>query len=52
MGLFKMANDGSDLWRYSDSKNADAIQHQLQSFLSFENLCMVQVSIRGTNERK
>ncbi|MCJ1243596.1 hypothetical protein MMC30_000793 [Trapelia coarctata] len=42
MGLFKMANDGSDLWGFSCSENADAISHQVQGFLNFDNLCMVQ----------
>ncbi|MCJ1287699.1 hypothetical protein MMC26_007051 [Xylographa opegraphella] len=41
-GLFKMANVGNDLWGFSCGPNADAIQDQVQSFLNFNNLCMIQ----------
>ncbi|MCJ1404119.1 hypothetical protein MMC11_007344 [Xylographa trunciseda] len=41
-GLFKMAENGNDLYGFSCSTEADAIQEQVQSFLNFNNLCMVQ----------
>jgi len=41
-GLFKMANTGHDLWGYSCSGSADAIQEQVQSFLDFGKLCTAQ----------
>ena len=45
MGLFKMANDGTDLWGYTCGNESDQIQAQVQSYLNFNNLCMVQVSV-------
>ena len=45
-GLFKMAsNVGNDLYGFSCSPQADAIQAQVQSFLNFNDLCMVQVRV-------
>jgi len=41
-GLFKMANDGSDLWGYSCGSVSDQIQPAVQSFLDFGKLCTVQ----------
>ncbi|MCJ1395191.1 hypothetical protein MMC18_008074 [Xylographa bjoerkii] len=41
-GLFKMANIGNDLWGFSCSAEADAIQGQVESLLNFNDLCMVQ----------
>ncbi|MCJ1430813.1 hypothetical protein MMC27_000163 [Xylographa pallens] len=41
-GLFKMASVGNDLWGFSCGSEADAIQSQVQSFLNFNDLCMVQ----------
>ena len=43
VGLFKMANTGHDLWGYSCSDQAEAIQEQVQSFLDFGKLCTLQV---------
>jgi len=42
VGLFKMANTGSDLWGYTCSDRADAIQAKFSSFMNFGQLCMVQ----------
>ena len=47
MGLFKMANTGNALWGYTCGNVADQIQSQVQSYLNFNNLCMVQVSVCG-----
>lgn len=43
-GLFKMANNGKDLWGYSCSANADAVQAQVHAYLDFGMLCTTQVS--------
>lgn len=43
MGLFKMASTGKDLWGYSCGPESDAIQEQVQSFLDFGKLCILQV---------
>ena len=45
MGLFKMAFGANDLWGYTCGDEADKIQAQVQSYLNFNNLCMVQVSV-------
>ena len=44
-GLFKMANVGNDLWGFSCGPSADAIQTEVQSFLNFDSLCKIQVSL-------
>jgi len=41
-GLFKMANTGNDLWGYSCSDKADAIQMAVQNEMNFGTLCTVQ----------
>jgi hypothetical protein len=41
-GLFQMANTGQDLWGWSCSPNSDAIQTQVQGYLDFGKLCLVQ----------
>ena len=43
-GLFKMANNGRDLWGYSCSSTADEVQAEVQQFLNFGMLCTTQVS--------
>ena len=45
VGLFKMANTGTDLWGWSCGTESDAIQGDVQSFLNFGQLCTVQVSL-------
>lgn len=47
VGLFKMANNGNDLWGYSCSDQADQIQAEVRSFLDFGKLCTMQVSFFG-----
>ena len=43
-GLFKMAsNIGNDLYGFSCGAEADRIQAQVESYLNFNNLCMIQV---------
>jgi hypothetical protein len=42
-GAFKMANTGHDLWGWSCSSNADAIQEQVKAFMDFGQLCTIQV---------
>jgi hypothetical protein len=42
-GAFKMANIGRDLWGWSCSANADAIQEEVKAFLDFGKLCTIQV---------
>jgi len=41
-GLFQKANTGNDLWGYSCSDQADAIQAQVQSYINFNTLCLTQ----------
>jgi len=41
-GLFQMANTGKDLWGWSCSPASDAIQPQVQSYLDFGRLCLIQ----------
>jgi len=41
-GAFKMARDGHDLWGWSCSPNADAIQEEVQAFMDFGKLCTIQ----------
>jgi hypothetical protein len=43
MGLFKMANNGKDLWGYSCGPESDKIQEEVKSFLDFGKLCTLQV---------
>ena len=44
MGLFRMARqDAKDLWGFSCSSNADAIQAEVNAFLDFGKLCTTQV---------
>jgi len=40
-GLFQMANTGNDLWGWSCG-GSDAIQNEVQSFLNFGTLCLIQ----------
>lgn len=47
-GLFKMANDGTDLWGYSCGSLSDEIQPQVQSFLDFGKLCTLNVSFQDS----
>ena len=44
-GLYQKANTGNDLWGYSCSDKADAIQDEVQSYLNFNNLCLTQVNL-------
>ncbi|MCJ1474101.1 hypothetical protein MMC13_002759 [Lambiella insularis] len=42
-GLFKMAsNAGNDLYGFSCSAKADMLESQVESYLDFDSLCMVQ----------
>jgi hypothetical protein len=41
-GLFQMANTGQDLWGWSCSPKSDAIQAQVQNYLDFGKLCLLQ----------
>jgi len=41
-GAFKMASDGHDLWGWSCSPNADAIQAEVKAFMDFGQLCTIQ----------
>ena len=42
-GLFKMAFTGRDLWGFSCSTEADALQAQVKSVLNYTTLCQIQV---------
>jgi len=41
-GAFKMASNGRDLWGWSCSLNADAIQEEVKAFMDFGKLCTIQ----------
>ncbi|KAF4624490.1 hypothetical protein G7Y89_g13682 [Cudoniella acicularis] len=41
-GLYRYGRTGNDLWGYSCSDKADAVQEQVQSFLDFGKLCTMQ----------
>ena len=41
-----MANTGTDLWGWSCGDSADFIQPQVQFYLNFNDLCMIQVRIK------
>ncbi|MCJ1406169.1 hypothetical protein MMC19_000234 [Ptychographa xylographoides] len=41
-GLFKMAFTGRDLWGFSCSTEADALQAQVKSVLNYTTLCQIQ----------
>jgi len=41
-GAYKMAQNGHDLWGWSCSPNADAIQKEVQAFMDFGRLCTIQ----------
>jgi len=45
IGLYQMAKTERSLWGYACSKEADKIQAQVQSFMSFGRLCTMQVSL-------
>ncbi len=49
VGLFKMANNGNDLWGYSCSDKADQIQAEVQGFLNFGKLCTMQMGLIWVN---
>jgi hypothetical protein len=44
-GLYKKANTGNDLWGYTCSDKADAIQDEVKSYLNYNTLCVTQVSL-------
>ena len=50
-GLFRLAETGTDLWGYTCSSRADAIQVQVQSFVNFGKLCNLQVSCNSPLSR-
>jgi len=41
-GLYKKANTGNDLWGYTCSDKADAIQDEVKSYLNYNTLCVTQ----------
>jgi hypothetical protein len=47
IGAYKMARTTSSLWGFSCSDNADAIQEEVKSYLSYGKLCTMQVSYSG-----
>jgi len=53
MGLFRMARTGSDLWGYSCSDQADAVQAELlnlkMNFVDFGKLCTMQNGAWGVS---
>lgn len=47
-GTYRVARNGNDLWGYTCSSQADALQDQAQSFVQFGKLCDMQVSLTNT----
>lgn len=50
-GAFKMASNGHDLWGWSCSTNADAIQEEVKAFMDFGKLCTIQASLPIRREK-
>jgi hypothetical protein len=46
-GVFRALRNGQDIWGYTCSATADAIQEQVQSFVNFGSLCNMQVIVLG-----
>jgi hypothetical protein len=43
-GVYRALRNGQDLWGYTCSARADAVQEQVKSFLDFGKLCTMQVN--------